>query len=165
MHSVDHTDEIFDNVTENVEEDIQEATGGVTGKGCDVPDASYDLLTALPKIMEKIKFRGKSHEPHDLKLLMGNLEHWARLYPKATFDDFISCMERDGKKKEYGALLTRIRNDMLIHDGKEMEEQTDTSPLDLKLSAENAQTSTEEDEDEEDEAELKLRISEEEEDC
>ena len=36
-----------------------------------------------------------------MKKLMGGLEHWAhRLFPKATFDEFIERMEKLGTKRE-----------------------------------------------------------------
>ena len=37
----------------------------------------------------------------DLKVLMGQLEHWAhRLFPKMPFDAFIERLEKLGGKKE-----------------------------------------------------------------
>merc|ERR1712018_363914 len=61
-----------------------------------IPKLNYDRLAGerglavLPKMFEDVKWKGKGHEAHDLKILMGKLEHWShRIFPKASFDDFI----------------------------------------------------------------------------
>jgi hypothetical protein len=41
--------------------------------------------------------------------MMGGLEHWAhRLYPKATFDEFIERMEKLGSKREIQVWMLKL---------------------------------------------------------
>ncbi|XP_043853173.1 TIMELESS-interacting protein-like [Dromiciops gliroides] len=75
-------------------------------------------LPALRHVFDKVKFKGKGHEPEDLKTLIRHMEHWShRLFPKLQFEDFIGRVEHLGNKKEVQTCLKRIRLDLpIIHE-------------------------------------------------
>ncbi|ELU01205.1 hypothetical protein CAPTEDRAFT_225347 [Capitella teleta] len=74
-------------------------------------------LPGLLKTFEKVKFKGRGHEVSDLRLMMNHMEHWGhRLFPKMTFDEFISRLEKLGNKREMRTCLSRIRLDMPVCD-------------------------------------------------
>lgn len=61
-----------------------------------------------------MKFRGKGNERDDLNAVMKRLEHWAhRLYPNYTFDDFVTQVEKLGRKKEVQTHMYRYRHGLL----------------------------------------------------
>lgn len=71
-------------------------------------------IHALEKYCSDLKFHGKGYERHDLDGLMKRLEHWAhRLYPNYRFDDFVTQVEKLGRKKEMQTHLHRYRHGML----------------------------------------------------
>uniref|UniRef100_A0A2K6QUG9 TIMELESS-interacting protein n=1 Tax=Rhinopithecus roxellana TaxID=61622 RepID=A0A2K6QUG9_RHIRO len=64
-------------------------------------------LPALRHVFDKAKFKGKSHEAEDLKILIRHMEHWAhRLFPK--------LVEYLGSEKEVQICLKQIRLDLPI---------------------------------------------------
>lgn len=68
----------------------------------------------LEKYCGDLKFHGKGYERHDLNNVMKRLEHWAhRLHPNFRFDDFITQVEKLGKKKEMQTHMYRYRHGML----------------------------------------------------
>lgn len=68
----------------------------------------------LEKYCGDLKFHGKGHERYDLNNVMKRLEHWAhRLHPNFRFDDFITQVEKLGKKKEMQTHMYRYRHGML----------------------------------------------------
>jgi len=80
-------------------------------------------FAVLPKLFTDVKWKGKGHEAGDLKILMNKMEHWAhRLFPKASFDDFIDRMEKQGYKQGNQTLLNKIRNDMPVLDEDYMQQ-------------------------------------------
>lgn len=80
-------------------------------------------IHTLEKYCANIKFRGKGHEREDLNNIMKRLEHWAhRLYPSYTFDDFISTVEKLGKKKQMQTHMYRYRNGLLEEAPKQDQE-------------------------------------------
>lgn len=71
-------------------------------------------IHTVEKYCADLKFRGKGHEKEDLNNLMKRLEHWAhRLYPSYKFDDFISTVEKLGKKKQMQTHMYRYRQGLL----------------------------------------------------
>lgn len=88
----------------------------------------------LEKYCADLKFRGKGHEREDLNNIMKRLEHWAhRLYPSYKFDDFISAVEKLGKKKQIQTHMYRYRHGLLEDvpkidsDGEKATEEGDTA--------------------------------------
>lgn len=64
-----------------------------------------------------IKYLGRGHERHDLNNVMKRLEHFAhRLYPNYNFDDFLSTVEKLGKKKQVQTHMYRYRQGLLEMD-------------------------------------------------
>lgn len=71
-------------------------------------------IHSVEKYCSDLKFHGKGHERHDLDNLMKRLEHWAhRLYPNYRFDDFVTQVEKLGRKKEMQTHMYRYRHNML----------------------------------------------------
>lgn len=71
-------------------------------------------IHTLENYFKDMKYRGKGHEREDMDELMKRMEHWAhRLYPSYDFDDFISAVEKLGKKKELQSHMYRYRHDLL----------------------------------------------------
>lgn len=67
-------------------------------------------LHTLPKVFEKVRFKGPGHEEHDLVLLMKNYEYWChRLFPILPFDDCLEKLETLGHKKPVQVKLFFIR--------------------------------------------------------
>ncbi|KAK3595129.1 hypothetical protein CHS0354_028559 [Potamilus streckersoni] len=72
-------------------------------------------IAILPKVFEKVKFKGKGHEAEDLGVIMHHLEHWGhRLFPKMPFDEVLQRIERLGSKKEVQTCIKKIRMDMPV---------------------------------------------------
>lgn len=70
------------------------------------------------------KCRGKGHEREDLNAIMKRLEHWAhRLYPNYRFDDFITQVEKLGRKKEIQTHMYRYRHGLLEDLAKNKEDE------------------------------------------
>ncbi|XP_075431487.1 TIMELESS-interacting protein isoform X2 [Ascaphus truei] len=93
-------------------------------------------LPALRHMFDGTKFKGKGHEPEDLKTLIRQMEHWAhRLFPKLQFEDFLSRLETLGNKKEVQTCLKRIRMDLpIVHEDFTSEDvvvQMEDNDLDL----------------------------------
>lgn len=71
-------------------------------------------IHTLENYFKDMKYRGKGYEREDMDELMKRMEHWAhRLYPSYDFDDFISAVEKLGKKKELQAHMYRYRHNLL----------------------------------------------------
>lgn len=71
-------------------------------------------IHTVESYFKDIKFRGKGHEREDLNNVMKRLEHWAhRLYPNYKFDDFVSTVEKLGKKKQIQTHMYRYRQSLL----------------------------------------------------
>lgn len=61
-----------------------------------------------------IKFQGKGYEKEDLNNIMKRLEHWShRLLPKYSFNDNLTAIETQGKKKIVQVHMTKYRRNML----------------------------------------------------
>lgn len=71
-------------------------------------------IHTVENYFKNFKFRGKGYEREDLNAMMKRLEHWAhRLYPNYTFDDFVSQVEKLGRKKEFQTHMYRYRHGLL----------------------------------------------------
>lgn len=71
-------------------------------------------IHTLENYFKEVKFRGKGYERDDLNMVMKRLEHWAhRLYPNYTFDDFVTQVEKLGRKKELQTHMYRYRHGLL----------------------------------------------------
>ncbi|XP_022252914.1 TIMELESS-interacting protein-like isoform X2 [Limulus polyphemus] len=89
-------------------------------------------IALLPKVFEKVTFKGKGYETNDLDKMMAILEHWAhRLYPRLPFSDVLERIEKLGAKRPVQTCIRRIRADMPIFSedfvgegGEEEEEDT-----------------------------------------
>lgn len=83
-------------------------------------------IHTVEKYCSDLKFHGKGHERHDLDNLMKRLEHWAhRLYPNYRFDDFVTQVEKLGRKKEMQTHMYRYRHSMLEMGDKKVDPETD----------------------------------------
>ncbi|XP_059161496.1 TIMELESS-interacting protein-like [Physella acuta] len=81
-------------------------------------------IPILPKVFKNVKLKGANHEAEDLRVIMRHLEHWGhRLFPKMTFDEVLDRVERLGSKKEVQSCVKRIRLDMNVLPGDEVEEE------------------------------------------
>ncbi|CAH1959058.1 unnamed protein product [Acanthoscelides obtectus] len=94
-------------------------------------------LSAIEGYFQRVKFKGKGHEEHDLNMLMKTYEYWChRLFPKFPFDHCIARLETLGTKKGTQTLLKLIRMDMatdthIVSDNEEEQEdnhQESTEP-------------------------------------
>lgn len=86
-------------------------------------------IALLPKVFEKVTFKGKGYETNDLDKMMAILEHWAhRLYPRLPLNDVLERIEKLGTKRPVQTCIRRIRADMPIfsEDFAEEEEEEDT---------------------------------------
>ncbi|XP_076305331.1 uncharacterized protein LOC143222564 isoform X3 [Tachypleus tridentatus] len=87
-------------------------------------------IALLPKVFEKVTFKGKGYETNDLDKMMAILEHWAhRLYPRLPFNDVLERIEKLGTKRPVQTCIRRIRADMPIFSEdfvEEEEEEEDT---------------------------------------
>lgn len=64
-------------------------------------------LTALEGYFDRVKFKGKGYEEHDLNVLMKTYEYWChRLFPKYPMDACIERLETLGIKR---ATITQIK--------------------------------------------------------
>lgn len=64
-----------------------------------------------------VKYKGKGHEKEDLDKVIQHLSHWAhRLFPKYNFDDCLTAIETQGKKRAVQSFLHKYRNDDLDED-------------------------------------------------
>lgn len=71
-------------------------------------------IHTIENYFKDFKFRGKGHEREDLNAMMKRLEHWAhRLYPNYRFDDFVTQVEKLGRKKEFQTHMYRYRHGLL----------------------------------------------------
>lgn len=75
-------------------------------------------IPILPKVFEKVQFKGKGNEAQDLRIIMRYLEHWAhRLFPMMPFDEVLERIEKLGTKKEVQTCIKKMRLDMpLLND-------------------------------------------------
>ncbi|XP_063432187.1 TIMELESS-interacting protein-like isoform X2 [Mytilus trossulus] len=70
-------------------------------------------IPILPKVFEKVKFKGQGNEAQDLRIIMRYLEHWAhRLFPMMPFDEVLERIEKLGTKKEVQTCIKKMRLDM-----------------------------------------------------
>ncbi|XP_052099934.1 TIMELESS-interacting protein-like isoform X1 [Mytilus californianus] len=70
-------------------------------------------IPILPKVFEKVKFKGQGNETQDLRIIMRYLEHWAhRLFPMMPFDEVLERIEKLGTKKEVQTCIKKMRLDM-----------------------------------------------------
>lgn len=91
-------------------------------------------IHTVENYFKDIKFRGKGYEREDLNNVMKRLEHWAhRLYPNYKFDDFVSTVEKLGKKKQIQTHMYRYRQSLL-------EEVASQEPQPEEEEAENAES-------------------------
>lgn len=71
-------------------------------------------LGALEKIFEKVKFKGKGYEDHDLNVLLKCYEYWChRMFPKFPFEDCIEKIEALGHKGPIQTYLKKMRSGLL----------------------------------------------------
>lgn len=91
-------------------------------------------IHTVENYFKDFKFRGKGHEREDLNGVIKRLEHWAhRLYPNYQFDDFVTQVEKLGRKKELQTHMYRYRHGLLEDlaknnepDGEEVNEEGDS---------------------------------------
>ncbi|KAF5280324.1 hypothetical protein FQR65_LT03133 [Abscondita terminalis] len=78
-------------------------------------------IQTIEGIFEKVKFKGRGYEEHDLKTLLKGYQYWChRLYPKFMFEDCIERIERLGTNKLLQTHIKKIRMDMLFLDDEEI---------------------------------------------
>lgn len=74
-------------------------------------------IHTVEEFYKHIKFMGRGHERHDLNNVMKRLEHFShRLYPNYNFDDFLTTVEKLGKKKQIQTHMYRYRQGLLEPD-------------------------------------------------
>lgn len=57
-------------------------------------------LPAIEKHFERVAFKGRGYEEHDLNILMKTYEYWChRLFPKFPFDSCLQRLEKLGTKR------------------------------------------------------------------
>lgn len=79
-------------------------------------------IHTVENYFKDMKFHGKGHERDDLNAMIKRLEHWAhRLYPNYTFDDFVTQVEKLGRKKELQTHMYRYRHGLLEDTAKNKE--------------------------------------------
>lgn len=107
-------------------------------------------IPILPKVFEKVQFKGKGHEGEDLRILMRYLEHWAhRLFPMMPFDEVLERIEKLGTKKEVQTCIKKMRLDMpLLNDEFVQQSDDEAAGSDGEKQQQNGKNVTEEEWDE-----------------
>lgn len=88
-------------------------------------------LSALESYFDRVNFKGKGHEEHDLNMLLKTYEYWChRLFPKYPFDSCIARLETLGFKRAVVTNIKKIRMGMTNEDADkslQSDEELDTS--------------------------------------